>query len=326
MTASRERWLGEVFDWACGELAARADASVSGKEVVRERPWSIVERFDTDRGAFYFKACASGGAHESALLEYLSGRWPRVVITPIAAKPDFGWTLMRDAGLPSRRSGRDPAALWPVLLPAYATIQVASADDVELLLAAGVPDRRLQRLPALLRDLLARQDAIRLDLPDGLASSERDGLLEAVPLLEAECARLTAVGIPEGIDHGDLHDGNVLVDDDRVWLVDWADSSLTHPFCSLLVTLHVMQGDDFDPGSSAALALRDAYLPVWEQFAPRPVLEEAFRASMRIGHVIRALDWDRMLAGAPDDVRASFQPRIARWLRRWYDRREGSVS
>jgi len=42
--------------------------------------------------------------------------------------------------------------------------------------------------------------------------------------------------------------------------------------------------------------------------------------------VIRALDWDRMLAGAPDDVRASFQPRIARWLRRWYDRREGSVS
>lgn len=99
-----------------------------------------------------------------------------------------------------------------------------------------------------------------------------------------------------------------------------APSSVTHPFCSLLVTLHVLQGGNLDLASNEALALRDVYLSAWEQLAPRAVLEDVFPVAMHVGHVIRALDWDRMLAGAPDDTRAAFQHRVADWLRRWYER------
>lgn len=319
-TAARDRWLAEVDAWAGAKLATAVGTSSTRSEIARERAWSIVVRFDTDEGAFYFKACASGGAHEPALLEHLSGRWPTVVPAPIAVERDAGWLLMPHRGVTLRRhlQGGSSLATWKALLPAYARLQIASAAECEQLVAAGVPDRRLHRLPLLLRGLL--DDLVHARTSDGLSRLERQAMLEAIPRLERECAQLAAAGIPECIDHGDLHNGNVLVEDGRTWLVDWADSSVTHPFCSLLVTLDTIQHGNLDLAAGEAVALREAYLTQWEGFASRPGLEELFPVAMHVAHVIRALDWHRMLAGAPDEARARFEPYPVRWLRCWYAR------
>ena len=44
-------------------------------------------------------------------------------------------------------------------------------------------------------------------------------------------------GIPETIQHDDLHDGQVFVQDGRYLLLDWGDACVSHPFFTLAVTL-----------------------------------------------------------------------------------------
>ena len=48
------------------------------------------------------------------------------------------------------------------------------------------------------------------------------------------CAELAASGIPDSIDHNDLHAANILVDGAGVRFYDWGDAVVAHPFACLL--------------------------------------------------------------------------------------------
>jgi hypothetical protein len=305
----------EVREWVARAVGENGLEPTGELEPVKVRAWASVLRMGTSGGDVYFKANAPGGRHEPALQTELAREWPDRVPAPLAADAERGWLLTADHGrrLSDTRSGNELLATWEELLPRYAELQLASARAPERWLRLGVPDRRLERIPAL-TEVLIRENA-------DLADAERSSMLALLPDLEARCRELGALPCAAALEHGDLHGGNVLVGRGQSWFFDWADASVSYPFCSLLVTCN-MAIDDLQStaGRRASARLRDAYLEPWTSVAPAALLRSLFPTALWVAHVGRALDWDCMLTGAEGPDRAEWLPRIAPWLRRWRDR------
>jgi Phosphotransferase enzyme family len=267
---SRPEWLAEAEGW----IRTRAD--VSGEiDQFHVRWWSTVLRVPTVDGDLYFKAVAPVHRFEAALTARLAELQPARVTEVIAADPERGWFLMRDAGTRLRELVEIPADLdrWEALLPEYAQLQIEVAPHAQELLDLGTPDHRLAVLPQQLRAL-----------PSALA-------LEAAPRFEQMCQQLAAAGIPETIQHDDLHDGQIFFRDGRYLFFDWGDSCVSHPFHSLTVTLRSIAWKlDLEPGGPELVRLRDAYL---EPFGAGPELADL---GYRTGTVARAIAWHRMVA------------------------------
>jgi hypothetical protein len=252
------------------------------------RWWSTVIRVPAAGGDLYFKAVGRGFEFEppvtAKLAELAPDRLPELVDVDAAR----GWMLMRDAGEQLCDLVGRPADLhhWEEALPRYAELQIAAAPLAGELLAVGVPDVGLSKLPHQLGELLDRPEA-RLD------AEPRDRMLAALPGIEAMCGELAAYGIPETIQHDDLHDRQVFVRDGRYLFFDWGDSCVSHPFHSLTVTLRATAAKlDLEPGGAELRRLRGAYL---EPFgAPAEAADLAYRT----GTIARALAWDRYVRAA----------------------------
>lgn len=289
LTDARAGWYAEVEAW----LPAAGRGAVLAITTVKERPWSAVLRVRFERGTAYFKACGPGGSHEPALLRYLAGGWSPLLPERLQVDEARGWMLLADAGEPLRdvADADGHLAVLSRLLPAYAELQVSTVEAVEPLLRLGLPDRRLDRLPGLLAELLA----------DGAAHP-------LLPEFARCCADLAASPFSAALDHGDLHPGNVLVRGDSFCLCDWGDSSITHPFASLGVTFEVCP---------PARQLLDAYLAPWARFGAPEALRRDFERALWVAEAVRALDMARMLAGGDEGSRARWQPFLAARLERW---------
>lgn len=284
-------------------------------EAVKVRPWATVLRAATPSGDVYFKANAAGGRHEPAVMRELAQTWPDLVPAPLAIDLERGWMLTRDHGvrMSDAFDEAEERSAWLELLPRYAEIQIASAREPERWLALGAPDRRLTRMPALAERLVQ-------ETPD-LGRAERTEMLALLPTLEARCEALLLHPFASALEHGDLHGANVLVEGTHAWLFDWADSNVSHPFCSLLVNLSMGVGDFASHAVRAAsVDLVDAYLAPFGAFASVEELRPWVSPALWIAHVGRALDFAHMLSGSPGALREEWEPHIALWLRLWLER------
>lgn len=265
--------------WARDRLAAR------GVEVVGEvawphvRAWSALGTLPTDGGTVWLKTVPEDLRHEAALTALVHRRRPDAVPEVLAVDEQRGWLLAADAGrhlrdlVPEERSlGR-----WHDALRLYAGVQRDLVGDVGALLAAGVPDLRGPRLRA--RYAAAVEDrSLGIDLgPDARAS---------LPEVEALLAVLDASGLPDTVQHDDLHDAQVFVDaGGTVRLTDWGDSCVAHPFLSLAVTLDgvIGWGVDDEEGSEDTAPYLRSYLEVWAEATGRTVADlEPVAAAARV--------------------------------------------
>jgi Ser/Thr protein kinase RdoA (MazF antagonist) len=129
------------------------------------------------------------------------------------------------------------------------------------------------------------------------------------------------VGIPETIQHDDLHDGQVFVRDGRYLFFDWGDASVSHPFLSLSVTLEgvLSWGLDDVEDSVDVTPFRDAYLEGFSSFASRPELERACHIALRLGWISRALGYDTASwvhdPDATEDLRTAVATRLRMFLK-----------
>ena len=271
-------WLEETSAW----IRERVD--VTGEiEQPHVRWWSTVLRVPTAEGDLFFKAVAPVHRFEAALTARLAELQPQRVTEVVAFDAERGWFLMRDAGTRLRELVTAPQDLhhWERLLPEYAQLQIGVAPHAQEFLDLGTPDQRLAVLPQQLRELVD-------DRPPGLTEGE---LRRAIPRFEEMCRMLAEAGIPETIQHDDVHDGQVFVRDGRYLVFDWGDSCVSHPFHSLTVALRSVAWKlELEPGGRELERLRDAYL---EPFGASPELGDL---AYRTGTVARALAWRRMLA------------------------------
>jgi hypothetical protein len=257
------------------------------------RWWSTVLRVPTIDGALWFKANAPPHAFEAGLLAILERVSPGHVPELVALDADRGWLLIRDGGERLRElvsSSRD-LFHWRKLLPEYAELQLALAPHAGGLLAAGVPDERLAVLPAQLAALLDDREACMVGRENGLTTEEHERLETLLPEYADTCARLTAFGIPETLQHDDLHAGNVFVRGGRCLFFDWSDSCLSHPFHTLVVTMRALAHPlELAPGGPDGLHLRNA-LEAFGQYGSQAELVEAADLAHLTGTAARALSW-----------------------------------
>jgi hypothetical protein len=271
-------WLRQAHAW----IREHVDP-VGPIEQPHVQRWATALRVPTAEGVVWFKASLPELAHEGPVLVLLSARRPDVVPPPVAVDARRGWTLSVDGGVRLRdlvERERD-LSRWLDVLPRYAELQLTAVADVEAFLRAGTPDRRLAGLPEQYRQLLTRLD--------WLDQTTRGRLEEATALVDETCERLAAFGIPETIQHDDLHDAQVFVAPDGEYrILDWGDAVISHPFMTLAVTLDgvIQWGPDDVEGSVDLEPYQDAYLRVW---GDPTSLEPPARLARRLGWILRAI-------------------------------------
>jgi hypothetical protein len=279
--SAAEEWIREHVE-PTGEI-----------EVEKERPWATTLRVPTSDGPVWFKAAGGVQLFEPRLTAELSARWPDRVAQVLAHDEERAWLLLADAGTAIGVYGNPPEA-WHAVLPRYAELQrgeTAYADDH---LAHGVPDRRLERLPELYADLVAR------DLP--LDEDEQERYRAAAPRFAELVEELAAYGIGPTVQHDDLHMANVFSNDDELRVLDWGDACIAHPFFSLVVTFQFLVEVSNLPADDPWFPrLRAAYLEPWGRG-----LDDVLELALRVGAVAYTIAWARQYDHLPADEHEEF--------------------
>jgi len=272
-------------------------------ETTHDRPWATVMRVPVAGGVTWFKACAQVQAFEPRLTAELHARWPDRVTEVLAVDEARRWLLLGDAGIAVGELGNPPEA-WLEALPSYAELQKGEMAYANDHVGHGVPDLRIASLPAGYDRLLANE------LP--LARDDVNGLRDYAPRFTELCAALSELGIQESVQHDDLNMANLYSDGGKLRVVDWGDSSIAHPFFSLVVTFRFLEEvNQLAPDDPWFRRLRDAYLEPWGSG-----LEKTFEIAIRIGLFAHAIAWTRQRDALPPDARPDFDRAFAIILRR----------
>jgi Phosphotransferase enzyme family len=254
-------------------------------------------------GVAWFKACAPVQAFEPRLTAELYTRWPDRVAEVLGYDGERAWLLLADAGQPIGEVGNPPET-WLTALPLYAELQRGETPHAAEHLAHGVPDLRLAALPERYEDLL------RQALP--LERDEIERLRGFMPRFTELCDELAARKVPETVQHDDLHMANVYADGGRLRVLDWGDSSISHPFSSLVVTFRFLEEiNGLVPGDPWFARLRDAYLEPWGRG-----LAGTFALAVRVGTFAHTFAWARQRDHLPVQARPEFDTWYAVVLRR----------
>jgi aminoglycoside/choline kinase family phosphotransferase len=304
-------WQKEVREWIHAQ-AERHSIRITGEiEQPHTYAWSTVLHVPTDQGKLFFKATAHETLHEAALTQSLARWFPAYVPEFVAVDAGRGWMLMRDGGVQLRASIRPTKdiAPWKPVIKRYAEVQIGLAEHVTELLSLRLPDHRLSVLPKIFAELLADESNFMIDQEKGLTSAEWQQVKDKASGFEPLCQRLAAYGIPESLNHGDFHDGNVLVKNGRITFFDWGDASVAHPFTSLrtfFVSIEIsldLEDYAFTPEMAELL---DIYLEPFQQFASKEELRTAYEVSKPVASVVKALAWHTTISRMDEDLRKEY--------------------
>ena len=222
----------------------------------------------------------------------------------LALDEQRAWLLLGDAG--ERLGIHAGPERWLSVLPRYAELQRGEASHVAEHLAGGVPDRRLATFPARYEATLARELPLRGgDLARLRAFAPRFGEL---------CAEVAARGVPETIQHDDLHGANIHPRDVSPRILDWGDSCVSHPFFTPFVTfLHLDELSGLQAHDPWFARLRDAYLEPWGRPAE---LRETFELAQRLAVFAYLFKELRVLDAISEEERPRFAPDLPAILAR----------
>jgi hypothetical protein len=305
-------WQNQAHEWIRQELE-RNSIQITGEiEQYHAYAWSTVMRVPTNEGMLFFKATAGETLFEIALTEKLSGWFPDCMPELVAVDTERGWMLMRDGGEQLRASIRPTKNIspWEPVITRYAEVQIGLAEHVDEILAMGVPDHRLDLLPSLYAELLKDEASMMIGQEKGLTSTDVQLLHDKLPRFKEICARLAAFGIPETLNNGDFHDGNILIKNGRITFFDWGDAIVTHPFVTLrtfFVSMEIaLELDEYAPPTSEMLALRDRYLERWERFASKEDLLKAYELSKPVASIVKTLLWHTTISQLDGTLREEY--------------------
>lgn len=304
-------WQKEAHEWIRTE-ANRQSIQLTGEiEQPHVYAWSTVMRVPSNEGMLFFKATATETVYETTLTQKLAGWYPDCMPELLAVDIPRGWMLMRDGGEQLRASIRptQDIKLWEPVITRYAELQIGLSEHVSEILALGIPDHRLAALPQFFSQFLTEKDNLMIDQDKGLTPIEFQQLQGLTLRFEQICADLAAFGIPASLNHGDFHDGNVLLKNGRITFFDWGDACVTHPFVSLrtfFVSIEIaLKLDDYS-FTPEMVALLDRYLEPWQKFASTENLLTAYQLSKPVASIVKALAWHQTISRLGGPLRAEY--------------------
>jgi hypothetical protein len=285
---ARPGWHARAVAWM------RRAAADAGRPLTGEpRPFylrgiSALLRAPTADGDLFLKAVFPVFHAEPVITRVLAERLPNDVPPVLAIEPDEGWLLVADVGshwvleLPDAER---PAALAEgarTLVEIQRTMAGRPA-DLGALEAAGSVRRPLAEIPA------AFAAAIGVDgfgageepVPD----ADRD---IATTRVRAAVDRLTGLGLPESLVHGDFHSGNAArVDDGRIVIIDWSDAAIGSPLVDL-VTWISWSGERREEIDAAT----GAWIEAWAPVVPAARLRERLADILVAGAAYQVISYD----------------------------------
>ncbi len=230
----------KIIQWACQYLSSHGYKLKSKlPEKVLNTPWSDVVRFATSEGTIYLKHTAALLALEAPIIQILHDQFYASVPIVIAHNTEFNCFLMKDAGRPLREILKQQfdTALFCRAIDQFTSLQLATADHVDVFLDIGVPDWRLSKLPDLYKELLSQKDIL---IKDGLSEIEHVNLEKLLPTVSNLCKKLSDYSIRQTIVQPDFNDNNTLIDvtSQEITIIDLGEIVISHPFFSLVNCLH----------------------------------------------------------------------------------------
>ena len=93
-----------------------------------------------------------------------------------------------------------------------------------------------------------------------------------------------------------------------------AESSITHPFCSLFILLRVAKYI-FEFSEEELTQMRDVYLAEWITYQPIEHLRTAFELAQRLAILCRCLTWHYIVTHIEERRRGEFEDVTPYWLR-----------
>lgn len=309
------------------EALAWLDKTLKERRIERRGPVAQVKnayvssvfRCSTDVGDVYLKAVPRLFVRELDIMAKLAawniGELPK----RLAADFERRFVLMRDMG------GSDLSELLsPELLTSavwrYAELQAASCSFIEANDPWPFYDMRLPAMAEAVEALVEDVPGLLAGSRYGLDGDEQRRLRERIPYWKGLCEDLQALGLPDALDHGDLRPCNIRIIGNRFIFYDWAWSSITHPFLSVVGLMGIGSVRSALAGeANGAKKLRDVYLEVWAAAAPRRDLLRAFDLADKLLVLYGAIcdaEWLRaILRALPGQIPTDVHPDA--WTLRW---------
>jgi len=228
----RAGWFDEAEEWIRAELGARGIALTSNPELVTTRFVGRVLRLETSGGRMYFKAASRVFCREVAIAVEVAAWQPEHVPGLVAADVGRSWMVTRDVSGPTLAEV-DAVEVWEEGVRACARLQKESVQGLAEGSLSSLYDWRPETVAGGLEGLMDELEWLQGGYEDPLSTEEAGALRAGMPRLRDMCLEVASCGVPATLEHHDLHPGNVRVSGGTPVFLDWAWSSVTHPFLSL---------------------------------------------------------------------------------------------
>lgn len=302
---SQPGWYSAATQWIAEQVEAIGSAQAGAVEQITGWEQSCVLRVPTKTGRLFFKALPGMYAVELCVLDLLAPQFGDSIPATVAVSTKNRWLLMEDFGGHPLMECPDGAA-WLSAIRTYASMQRSMEHHVDQMVAVGVPARPLGDLVAHVTDLLDDDGALLCGQARGLTPEEREQIRAALPEIDTHVQCLERLGIPDTLEHGDLHAHNINVRDDGLVFYDWTLTAVTHPFLSMAYLEHFLAGKQETPPVSVE-SLRETYLAHWSDMAQLADLRRGLRSAMVLLPLYWALTYFQF-------IMPFLEPRD-RWLR-----------
>lgn len=233
----------QINQWGFDQLASLG-FSVTDKDMenILDTPWSYLARYKTSSGFIYLKATPELFFLEPAIIQLLRDKFSASVPVVLAANQELNCFLMQDSGHNLRELLKDnfDESLVLKTIQQFTDLQIDAQDKINNFFDIGVPDYRLEKLPALYERFIKQRDLLA---SEGLSEPEIDKLEKLSDTVVKICHKLSSYQIKQTIVQPDFNDNNTLVDDGRkkITIIDLGEIVISHPFFSLLNFLQQMK-------------------------------------------------------------------------------------
>ena len=138
-----------------------------------------------------------------------------------------------------------------------------------------------------------------------------------MPAVESACEQLASGPIPQTLMHGDLHGGNIALNDDGYVIFDWTDACISHPFFDLLTIVD----NGYVPLEAAYREqLISAYLGEWTArgYGSAEVLRATCDLALKLGPLYHAISYWQIMTACEPPMIAEIDSALPYYLKcRW---------
>ena len=300
----------KIIEWGCQYLSSHGYTLKSNvPEIIQNTPWSNVVRFATSQGYIYLKHTPSQLALEAPIIQILHDQFMANVPVVIAHNTQLNCFLMKDSGrsLRSILKQQFNKELIFKTIDQFTSLQLATANHVDVFINAGVPDWRLNKLPDLYRQLLTQK---KLLIADGLSEKEISALEKHYFAVSKLCEELSSYSIVDTIVQPDFNDNNTLIDDvsQKITVIDLGEIVISHPFFSLLNFLQQMKKHHgLTDKDDTYLRIKNTCFKNFIKFSSEKKLLDAFTIAEILQIVYWALANYRLMIACGKENLMSFQ-------------------